>query len=275
MSARTAIRRAARRVLGAVPGAEVRFRRHVWSRLAFPEPEMRVIADLPAQSFDVAIDVGAALGGYAWLLGRASRRVIAFEPGQVHADFIADGIGGTNIELVRAALGREVGTMTMYTPGDDTNAFHSATLSNDNPVAQGDGVVASEVAQVSLDAFVSERLGSGERVDFLKVDVEGYELAVLEGAVDTLARDHPVVLCEIEARHNAAYAKIFDLLGGLGYRAFVLKRGRFVPFQGALEPVQQDADLALRLSPDYAPGSGGYINNFTFEHPHSRVKIAS
>lgn len=276
MSARAAIRRVARRLLGIIPGAEVRFRRHIWSRISFPEPEMRVLADLPANSFDVAIDVGAALGGYTWILDRASRRVIAFEPGAVHADFIARGLSGTNIELVRAAVGREEATVRMYTPGCDTNALHSATLSSSNPVAHAASVVVNDVAQLSIDAFVRQWLVPGERLDFLKVDVEGYELAVFKGAAETLARDHPLVLCEIEARHNADYARVFGLFRDLGYSAFVLKQGRFVRFEGdALESVQHEEDLAYRLSPDYEPGSGRYINNFIFEHPLSRVKVAS
>lgn len=268
------LRSKARAALSAIPLADAFFRRVVWSRSHFPEAEMRFLHRLPGDAFDVAIDVGAALGGYAWILNRKARRVIAFEPGRIHADFLQKGLVGTRIELVRAAVGREEGSVVLYTPGGDTAALHSATLSTDNPVVQGQDVRTSTVPQLHLDGLMVEKLRPGERVDFLKVDVEGYELAVFEGAHALIERDKPLIICEIEARHNRDYHRVFALLRALGYSAFFFRDGRFELFSGDdLEHLQQDRDLDYRLSSSYDARMNRYINNFTFCHPHSRIQL--
>lgn len=265
----------ARDALARLPLLDVNFRRLVWSRRHFPEAEMRFLNSLPPGTLDVAIDVGAALGSYAWILNRKARRVIAFEPGKVHADFLARGLRGTRIELVRAAVGNASGTVPMYTPGSDTDAYHSATLNAANPIVQAPGVKVTQVPQVRLDDHLRQALGARERVDLIKVDVEGYELAVFEGAANTLARHRPLVICEIEARHSMEYLKVFQLLRNLGYTSFVWSDGHFRRFDGDdIAPMQREEDLAYRLSRAYRPGKGNYINNFSFEHPESKIKVS-
>lgn len=265
----------ARDLLERYPLLAVAFRRFIWSRIHFPEPEMEYLSRLAPHSFDVAVDVGAALGGYSWILNRISNRVIAFEPGRVHADFLHSGLLGTNIELERKAVGSENGTVLMYTPGDDTNARHSATLSKDNPVVQAGETHVDEVPLVSLDAILRTKMAETERLDFLKVDVEGYELAVFEGALSRIAKDFPLVLCEIEARHNLRYKDVFGVLRSLGYQSYILVNGSFALFgNDDISGLQSDIDLAYRLSADYRPGTSKYINNFVFSHPNSKIRIA-
>ena len=63
--------------------------------------------------------------------------------------------------------------------------------------------------------------------NFLKIDVEGHELAVLEGARHTLEAHRPTILLECEARHRADgdVRPVFELLQSLGYEgSFFLKR---------------------------------------------------
>jgi len=93
----------------------------------------------------------------------------------------------------------------------------------------GDGDEPVAVAVVSLDDALE-----GRRVDFLRVDVEGTELRVLQGAVETLRRCQPILVFEhsrefdaaseeMTAREAARNQGIFDLLvERLGYRIFDL-----------------------------------------------------
>lgn len=260
--------------LAAFPRVDGLFRRIVWSRIHFPEIEMRFLHSLPPTSVDIAIDVGAAHGSYAWILNRKARRVYSFEPGQQHADYLEASVAGTRIELVKAAVGSSCGRVSMYTPGTDSDALHSATLSTSNPVIEVSATQVRQVDQVTLDDFFVDKLDSGRSIDILKVDVEGYELQVFEGAQALLARHHPLVFCEIEARHNAAYGRVFGLLRGLGYRCFVHREGAFKPFDGErIEPLQTAKDLQVRLSRDHDPSTNRYINNFVFQHASSRIKV--
>lgn len=257
------------------PLLDAGFRRHVWSRIHFPEAELRALNRLRAGSIDCAVDVGAALGGYAWVLSRKARRVLCYEPGQLHGDYLAGAVAHTNIDLVRAAVGREAGELEMFTPGDDTNARHMATLSRDNPVAQTAGTTVRRVPVVALDEDLPARLSGKRRIDVLKVDVEGFENAVFEGATATLARHRPLVIAEIESRHNPRFHEVFQLLEGLGYHSHFWRDGGYLPLQGHdIAPLQRPEDLEARLQPGHSPNHNRYINNFIFQHPDTRIKLA-
>lgn len=265
-----------RDALAKAPPLDAWFRRLVWSRIHFPEDELRFLSRLPANSIDVAIDVGGALGSYAWPLNRKSRRVIVFEPGQVHADFLGYATALSRIELQRMAVGNKPGTLNLYTPGHDVNARHSATLSQTNPTIDTELAEVNSVEVVTIDGFASEHLHVGERLDVLKVDVEGFELAVFEGATGRIAADHPLIFCEIEARHNPRYQEVFELLAGLRYTAYAIRRGKLEELKSFdIRDMQTKDALAYRISDRYKPGTSDYINNFVFEHPSSRVKIST
>lgn len=271
MSVRIAVRDA----LGAYPVIDGFFRRVIWSRIHFSEMEQHFLNDLPANSIDVAIDVGAALGPYSWILNRKARQVFAFEPGEKHGHFLEVNVAGTRVKLVRAAVGDTFKTVHMYTPGSDTHALHSATLSQSNPVAAHSNVIIRKVDQVTLDGLFENKLGEDRSVDVLKVDVEGYENAVFRGAVALLQIHHPLVICEIEARHDPAYRKTFELLRSLGYKSFIFRAGGYRLFEGDnILEFQSDEALQERLSRHYDPVTNAYLNNFVFQHPLSRLKVA-
>ncbi len=269
------IRVMVRELLGRNPALDAMFRRHVWSRIHFPEAELKALDALPAGAIDCAIDVGAALGGYAWVLGRKARQVLCYEPGQVHGDYLESAIKGGAISLVRAAVGSQPGELDMFTPGSDTDARHMATLSPDNPVIATPGTSVTRVPVVTLDADVPARIGTDARVDVLKVDVEGFENAVFEGARETLGRHRPLVIAEIEARHNPRHGEVFGLLEGLGYRTHFWRDGRYHQLTDHdIAALQTAEDLAERLRPGHDPARNRYINNFVFQHSETRIKLA-
>ena len=250
------------------------FRRYIWSRIHFPEIEMRFLNALQTGSVDVAVDVGAAMGSYSWILNRVSKQVYAFEPGNIYNRYLSRVVFGTNIEVIRAAVGSVCSKVSLYTPGSDSIARHSATLSLGNPVVHISGTCVDQVDQVTLDSFFFEKLTPGRTVDVLKVDVEGYELEVFRGSVEILSKHQPLIICEIEARHNRNYPEVFDLLKKLGYDCYVCRASKFELFTGdRIEDLQLQEDLKVRLRPSYDPQSNRYINNFVFQHPQSRIKV--
>jgi hypothetical protein len=95
-------------------------------------------------------------------------------------------------------------------------------------------------------------------VGFIKVDVEGFEGAVLRGGLSTIRRDQPNILVEIEERHKpGAIAATAALLREVGYEGFFYRRGE-------LRPLSTFDRVSLQ-SVDHIGGKHSqYINNFIF-----------
>ncbi len=248
--------------------------KYVWRRIYFHEIEMRFLNALQVGSIDVAVDVGAAMGTYSWILNRISKQVYAFEPGNSHYRCLSRVSFWTNIHVIRAAVGSVCGRASLYTPSSGSNTGFLATLSQDNPLVNLSGTRVDQVDQVTLDIFFAERLTPNRTVDFLKVDVEGHELEVFRGSVEILTKHHPFIICEIEARHNANYPQVFGLLRKLGYGCYIYRAGTFESFSDdRIEDLQLEDDLKIRLGGNYNPDSNRYIYNFVFQHPQSRIKV--
>lgn len=263
-----------KRYLSGFPKVDGAFRRFVWSRLHFPEIELKFLNQLRAGSLDIAIDVGAALGSYSWILSRKSKCVYAFEPGTKHADYLEKSIYLSNINIVRSAVGVDERKVSMYVPNIDEAGLHSATLSSSNPVAQTPSVLTIEVPQTSIDSMFSTAGYKHRRIDLLKVDVEGYELEVLQGATSIISSHHPIIICEIEKRHNPRCEEVFQLLRDLGYQCFAYVGGKYTAFNSAeISTYQSEAALRVRLSRNHHSGRNEYINNFVFQHTLSKVKV--
>ena len=80
-----------------------------------------------------------------------------------------------------------------------------------------------EVACKPLDYYGLEDVG------FLKIDVEGHELAVLRGATETISRSYPSILVEAEDRHRpGTVADVCEYLSLFGYGRMILRNGQLV-----------------------------------------------
>lgn len=264
------IRQTVRHLLAKSPTADGFFRRLVWSRVHFPEQELRTLHALPKGYFDIAVDVGAALGSYTWVLNRKARRVMAFEPGIKHHAHIQAALLGSNVTLTRAAVGATPGTAELLTPGQTNDGRHMATLSASNPVAQNPEVVRESVDVISLDIFLETHLENGARVDLIKIDVEGFECAVFAGAKGRIAQDHPVIIAEVEARHNPDYRRFFSNLTNMGYTCFTWRSDQYGPITPE-EVGAQNVPDHFNQGGDHR--AGDYINNFIFQHPQSEAKV--
>jgi hypothetical protein len=104
------------------------------------------------------------------------------------------------------------------------------------------------VPQRKLDSFGFTNVG------FIKIDVEGFEQAVLEGARETIMRERPVIQVELEEQHTGLpIAQSFAQLEGFAMQGFFLRDGKLLPLCAF--------DAAANRA---AFGTRGYINNFIF-----------
>ena len=183
------------------------------TRLHWAEPELNGLGALIRPGDDV-IDVGAALGMYtvplADLVGPRGR-VSSFEPqrrGLYTVRLLRALTGPHRGQVARIALGPREGNSTIVVP------FHNGfPIFGHGHVAEGaDEPVGrqhhSHARMVTIDSWC--RSHQVDRVAFIKVDVEGFEPAVVEGARETIDRDRPSMLLEIEDRHLARYGRTAD-----------------------------------------------------------------
>ncbi len=175
---------------------------------------------------DVCLDVGASLGTYTVLLARLvgpAGRVHAVEPRprslRVLA-LVARLLTPGNVEIHPLALSDRRGEEAIVTPRRrwllpvPGRTFLKGSLEGG---ADGyypgwsdefGGAAERLVLTQTLDELVSSH--GIQRVDFVKLDVEGAELRVLLGAEAGLRRHRPTVLCEIEDRHTSKYGHRAD-----------------------------------------------------------------
>ncbi|MFC4000038.1 FkbM family methyltransferase [Nocardiopsis sediminis] len=188
----------------------------------------------------VCIDIGAEYGLYTFAmadLAGPGGTVYAVEPLPGPARFLEAAIralDAPSVHLVRRALAGRPGEGTLSLPvrrGLPVHGRAYLTTGADGPGPNaefhGERLVATEVG--TLDELVAER--GIERVDVIKADVEGAELAVLDGGRATLTAHRPALLLEIEDRHLAKYgtgaAAVVTRLRGLGYRMSAWIAGRW------------------------------------------------
>lgn len=181
------------------------------SRLRWAEPELRGLRGL-VKPGDSVIDVGAAHGMYTVPLARlvgAAGRVDAFEPHPRQQSTLrrwARVLRARTVTVNASAAGREQGQLTMRLPIVLGLPIYGRAHPTEgaSPQRVGESVRHWSTPIMAIDDWVLEQ--GIERLSFIKVDVEGFEPQVLEGAANTISRDLPSLLLEIEDRHLARYA---------------------------------------------------------------------
>jgi FkbM family methyltransferase len=178
----------------------------------------------------VMLDVGANLGWHS--LNAARRpgvaRIYAFEPAASTRGFLERNVrrnpAGRKIEVVPVALADRSGTATFSFCADD--AYSSLAPDDRRPVA-----CEYPVRVLRLDDWVAA--AGLTRIDFVKLDVEGAEPAVIAGAAVTLRRFRPELLVEVYqgTRRDYSATGLIEAIRALGYDAFVLVDGGEVPYR--------------------------------------------
>lgn len=168
----------------------------------------------------VVFDVGANIGVYTLMFARLTGptgKVYAFEPSPRAFERLQHTVSKNNLQQViveRFALGREEAHLPLNVTGD--LGFSSFGV----PV---EGAAISEQHSVSvttLDAYCSER--GIEAIDLLKMDVEGYELHVLGGAIEMVERRsirEMVIEYNLQAQMNNGFG-IPDLVDSIRAHGF-------------------------------------------------------
>ncbi len=176
----------------------------------------------------VVVDAGANIGIYSRFLARcvgSSGLVHSFEPSP--DNFMRLRLATRklrNVRLCQAAVG-EHSSKTMLYLSDKLNVDHRAY------VTEGDARRALQIEMMALDDYFKP----GERVDLIKIDIQGYELHALQGARRIL-EENPEIRLLLEfwpygLKHaGAEWGDLIEMLQGFGMDIMLVQAGSLIPF---------------------------------------------
>jgi len=215
---------AGREIALAVPGGTVRVDLGDWTsivmvRLGAWEPHLLGLVRALVRPNAIVIDVGAHVGAWTVLFASLvgpSGRVIAcepFAPSAARARSMVEAADvGERVHVIETAIGDRIGTVNLYAAGDSMLCS----------LVPGAGATdSSEVPIATLDSL------GVERADVIKIDTEGFELAVLRGGRDLLARCDPTLIIELHADQlialGSSTADVYAELRAQGFTVFDLR----------------------------------------------------
>lgn len=174
---------------------------------------------------DTVLDIGANVGYYTYLFQQwvgASGHVTSVEPIPQFFDMLVKNHGNhKNVTLLNYALGTEEKNVELVVPGEQKYLRTG--------LAQIDDKQDSESANFRFQAKMkkaSELFAPIEKIDYIKIDIEGYEIVVLPEMKDIIAKHLPIIQAEI---YGTQRDQIHALLEPMGYTAYELEDGKLVP----------------------------------------------
>jgi FkbM family methyltransferase len=175
----------------------------------------------------VCADIGANIGEYALLCRKhGAGKVLAFEPApDAFRALVENTRSDPAIECILTAVGERDGIVEIFVP----------ERSDDSQLASRDANITSfvndphnkiSVPLIKLDDFVQAR---GLRLNFIKIDVEGYEMEVFLGASDTIATQRPIIQFEFNSHHLYRRQNMLDFAAMLNeYALYRLARSSLI-----------------------------------------------
>ncbi|WP_375484357.1 FkbM family methyltransferase [uncultured Jatrophihabitans sp.] len=218
-----------------------------------------------ARPGSTAVDVGAYVGTFAVALSRSVGRtgtVFAFEPQRELYEQLRNATWATRVIPMNVALSSHSGPAVFSVPVDESSGLAPAQGSLE-PQRFSAQTVQNEVRTLRLD----DLLGPAEEVSMMKIDVEGHEWSVLEGAKGVIATHRPALVVEIEQRHigSRTVADVVRDICELGaYRCEYILDRQLLPWSNFDVDRDQlqwiDDNGRTRATFDV----GAYVNNFVF-----------
>ncbi|EMH3578650.1 FkbM family methyltransferase [Campylobacter lari] len=162
------------------------------------------------------LDIGANIGNHSiyWSLISNVKAIYSFEPIKNTFDILQKNIYINNIkdkiQIFNIALGKEnsYADIKFY----DSNNIGATQITQKNP-SHPSAANVQNIQIVKLDEFINSNF-QYEKIDMIKIDVEGFENNVLAGAVNTIEKYHPTIVIEI---FDENYEKINSFFHSISY----------------------------------------------------------
>ncbi len=174
------------------------------------EPEMDLLQDFVGNG-QRAIDIGANVGIYTYALSKLYNYVEAFDPVPEYCELLHKS-QFDNVTIHNIGLSDHSGLMHIHIPSRGIYGESASFLD------LGFDNVKLEVEVRTLDEY------QFSDVSFIKIDVEGYEAVVIDGAKQTIINNKPIMLVEIEQRHiTTQITSVINKITELGYDGYFYK----------------------------------------------------
>ena len=223
-----------------------RLRSHKYMRKIDPEMGLLKFIVDPKR---ICLDVGANLGLFTYFLARYAPHVYAFEPNPIPLRILKS-VADKNVTVREMALSDRTGEAELVVPkGRKGWSSNGASVEH---TQSGNG----RIVKVSCSRI--DDLGYQD-IGFIKIDVEGHEKSVLEGARETLARDRPNLFVENEIAHaGSGVSEVFEMMKDLDYDGFAL-------IDGVLANISRLSLDEHQINPRSGSGDAkSYVKNFIF-----------
>ncbi len=197
----------------------LRIRERAWRERRKGEKEIKIIPDLLVNC-NRAIDIGANVGVWSYWLSKNAKKVESFEPNPKIFNVLKN-IKIKNVNTYNIALSNKSGSVDLLIP-KGSKGFSNQGASLSSIKVQG------EHKSLSIQAKCLDEYNFLD-VNFIKIDVEGHEHEVIEGAKETIKKCKPTMVIEMEEKHNKI--PIEDQISSvekLGYRCCVLINKKIV-----------------------------------------------
>ena len=198
------------------------------------EKELNIIDRFSDKSKN-ALDIGVYRGVYSLKLSQNFKQIHAFEPNPLLFPYLNDNLKKIikNINLYNLALSDKSGETELKLPvrsrsifKDNIEELYQLGAASIHPENEFENFEKVQVKVEKLDNILIEDIG------FIKIDVEGHELEVIEGAKETIIKNKPVLLIEIEKRHSKKpVEETIDKINNLEYDCFFVKGKKLIPVE--------------------------------------------
>jgi FkbM family methyltransferase len=195
----------------------------------YEKNELQIVIKLIENKFTV-FDVGANVGWYAMNIAKIFEdiKIFAFEPVPKTFECLKKNIEINevqNIQIFNFGFSNKNEEFVFYYDPRNSGNASIANLSESNNVETVECIIKR------MDDFVYEK---GLTVDLIKCDVEGAELLVFQGGMETIKRCKPIIFTEMLRKWAKKFGyhpnDIINLFSHQGYRCFVVKHDRLVEF---------------------------------------------
>ncbi len=207
---------------------------------------------------DIVCDIGANKGSYLFWLSRwvPAGQVFAFEPQKELADYLRRAclaLKLNNVTVDARAVSNVSGKVNLFIPGGSDSP--GASLSQ--RASQAELCRSVEVETVALDEYFAP----GQKIGALKIDVEGAESLVFQGAQRILREQAPLLVFECENRHleKGSVRDVFQYLAQYGYSGSFIQGNRLRPLS-EFDPAVHQKQTGERFW-----DARDYCNNFVFK----------